>query len=67
MTSNILLPNKQQQLLDDLKADLELQRQQMSDFDPILTPRDETPTPPADEGKSKTQNINCFSYKLFLL
>lgn len=51
---NILSTNKQQQLLDDLKADLELQRQQMSDFDPIQAPRDETPTPPADEGKKNS-------------
>lgn len=33
-----------------LEADLELQRQQLSDFDPVREPREETPTPPADEG-----------------
>lgn len=32
-----------------LEADLELQRQQLSDFDPVREPREETPTPPADE------------------
>lgn len=34
-----------------LEADLELQRQQLSDFDAVREPREETPTPPADEGK----------------
>jgi hypothetical protein len=34
-----------------LEADLELQRQQLSDYDPVREPREETPTPPADEGK----------------
>lgn len=33
-----------------LEADLELQRQQLSEFDPVREPREETPTPPADEG-----------------
>ncbi|KAJ9601683.1 hypothetical protein L9F63_000154 [Diploptera punctata] len=30
------------------EADLEIQRQQTSDFDPIMETRQETPTPPAD-------------------
>jgi hypothetical protein len=34
-----------------LEADLELQRQQLSDYDAVREPREETPTPPADEGK----------------
>jgi hypothetical protein len=36
-----------------LEADLELQRQQLSDFDPVREPREETPTPPADEGEQR--------------
>lgn len=32
-----------------LEADLELQRQQLSVFDAVREPREETPTPPADE------------------
>lgn len=34
-----------------LEADLEIQRQQLSDYDAVRELREETPTPPADEGK----------------
>jgi hypothetical protein len=34
-----------------LEADQELQRQQLIDFDPVMEPREETPTPPADQGE----------------
>jgi len=39
----------QQRTLEALEADLELQRQQLCDFDPVRESREETPTPPADE------------------
>lgn len=34
-----------------LEMDLDLQKQQTSEFEPPRTPREETPTPPADEGR----------------
>lgn len=34
-----------------LEMDLDIQKQQTSEFEPPRTPREETPTPPADEGK----------------
>jgi len=40
-----------------LEADLELQRQQLSDFDPVREPREETPTPPADEVPGVTTSV----------
>jgi len=40
-----------------LEADLELQRQQLSDFDPVRVSREETPTPPADEVPGVTTSV----------
>lgn len=40
-----------------LEADLELQRQQLSEFDPVREPREETPTPPADEVPGVTTSV----------
>lgn len=37
--------------VDTLDVDLELQRQQSSEFEPLRECREETPTPPADSGK----------------
>lgn len=37
--------------MDTLDVDLELQRQQSSEFEPKREAREETPTPPADSGK----------------
>jgi hypothetical protein len=45
-----------------LEADKELQRQQLSEFDPIREPREETPTPPADQGEQTVR----FRLALFL-
>lgn len=40
-----------------LEADLEVQRQQLSVFDPVREPREETPTPPADEVPGVTTSV----------
>lgn len=47
-----------------LEADQELQRQQLSDFDPVREPREETPTPPADQGEQQSVSVWLYFFHL---
>ena len=49
-----------------IEEDLEIQRQQKSDFDPVRETRQETPTPPADEGEYSNLNIMIINRLVYL-
>lgn len=60
--TNIFDPFCEKEEKATLETDSELQKQQTSEFDSIKSPREETPTPPADSGECL-----CFCILLFII